>query len=596
MKNRWFALVMTFLLALPILAGAAPAGCGEGADAHAVPILETFPADSAVTVRPDCEIQIRLDREHQNFARFREQLEDGRFKLTFSDGTHTFDADGPLEEAKYIPEEATVAWKPAMNLRRYTRYEVILALKAAANARETGSPGGAGTSHGTGNARGTESSPEGASNAWHTFSFTTGSDIGEPTRAEIALLNDRLPVSERAELTVATSDDYGLPASGARVNIGLVEDGQRLAGSATVAPGPGYTFDPKDEGRKAFTISNREAERVTARVCVTSPYGGDGGSQTVIGESVAVLAFEPGPAAAVSLDVDTAAAIAGSSVGVSGAVWDQYGNPCPELPVTLNILEQASGAVRSMTASTGSDGRYRAAFQVDRPQWAAVQAVVAGARSEQKAVLWQRCLAGNRQAFEVRAVADGEEASPAIPVSARAPRAISGRPGSAPPGYYIGVRCGGQDLGSGQAQADGSFSLATGRGFSADSVLTLTYSSEPPAPAVQVLTFSRDYGWGVPRDNLWATINVPVDGDVKFEFYETRNELYGKESLSFWLYRMPVGPSTPSYQWQQFSPEIRGYKPGVTRTMFMPAGYYKLYMTSSLGAVGARMVVTIPQQ
>jgi adhesin/invasin len=271
-----------------------------------LPVLGTVPEDGAHGVRPDTAISFQLDTAAPAFRSFRQQMESGRFALQIDDGTEArlFGGAGTPPDtldgvATYDARTGTVS-APALSLRRYTTYTVTLAVKAAYQALLHGhSP-----------------LPE---NAYVTFAFVTGSALNEPTRYLLAVDSLTPRVTEEAQLTVVLTDDYGNPAWGATLAVGLSEDGARLPQSAVSSPAQAVVTEA-NAGQLAFTLTDVEAERVSVTVTASGAFPQNGWSGTT------AVSFRPGLPAAATLTGLPATAEVGTPVAMSGHVFDLYGN------------------------------------------------------------------------------------------------------------------------------------------------------------------------------------------------------------------------------------------------------------------------------
>lgn len=358
------ALVLLFLVGLPRIA-TAKGHSGEGADtAPILRVLAAFPAEGASVVRPDAVLRVSLRTEARGWEGIRKKLEDGKFGLRL-------EGDGNV--AWFLPEKArkeylqdkgrgdgkgrgipftvseAIAFDPARGvvsagpgmLVRYTTYEATLAVEDALETllkRDLGTKKGHDAGH------------EDKAYSW---TFTTGSAIGEPTHLDVSSPNPLPRVTEGGLVRVSVTDDYGGPAI-----MGSVRAESRSPGGA--APLPSVALDPASVvlspadpgGDLTIAVSDRQAEGALVTVSTEGPWPEDSHS--------AALAFRflPGPPANIVLSVPGLVTV-GTSVPVSGTVTDVYGNPVEDgTPVEIAVSD---GKLSAPVAQTRG-GRFAVEF------------------------------------------------------------------------------------------------------------------------------------------------------------------------------------------------------------------------------------------
>lgn len=298
-------------------AGEASGGRGGGVLAGAaerLPVLEVSPADGSRLARPDTALSVRLDSDSPFWPRFRQQFLRGAFDLRLQG------PDGPVAGLVSYDREANVAsFRPFMPLRRYSAYTAVLAVKADLRAH--------------GNQSG---------NASVSFGFRTGSDLHEPVRFELGEVSGEPTVLEQANMTLRMTDDYGLPAHGARVEAKIVsEGGARMSASASVAVSQGDL-----PGQAIIAASDREKELVTLEVSVSGPFG-------LAYRAERKVAFRAGPPAGARLTEFPQRVVVDEDFALTARIDDVFGNPVEDGErISLRVGDQGLGDQGSKTAVT----------------------------------------------------------------------------------------------------------------------------------------------------------------------------------------------------------------------------------------------------
>lgn len=152
---------------------------------QALPIKSEFPLDNATDVKPTTPITIALDPSSANFTRFHQQFVNGRFSVLINDQP----VQSTYDDSNYA---ITVQHAP---FSRYTNYTVTLLVKAATNGNTA------------------------SGKAADSFSFETGSAIGEATHVTASLSNPSVSVDNGGTLNVTARDDYDDPATNATISV-----------------------------------------------------------------------------------------------------------------------------------------------------------------------------------------------------------------------------------------------------------------------------------------------------------------------------------------------------------------------------------------
>ena len=160
-------------------------------NSNELPILETLPANGSDVIRPDTQIKISIDPTSKTYNRFRNQFEKGSFVI---------ELNGQKVEAIY-DEYLKVININSEILERYTEYNVEIKLKAESKNNNTNS-----------------------NNASYKFSFKTGSALYEATHLYSEVLNSPVTVNEKGLISVNVTDDYGLPANNALIEVSSSSD------------------------------------------------------------------------------------------------------------------------------------------------------------------------------------------------------------------------------------------------------------------------------------------------------------------------------------------------------------------------------------
>ncbi len=328
-----------------------------GDTGKAIPVKNTLPASGASKVRPDTEVEFHLDTKQKRFREFREQLERGRFAVVVrgggterlfvgstqprQDDEHDLRAE-ITGAAVYQVASSTVTVRPGL-LKRYTTYTATLVVKDAYEAvihegEERGRDGD--------KEKDESYREEDADQAKHSFSFsfTTGSDIGEPTRLLVSATNRKPRVTEGGQVQVRITDDYDSPATMGKVMVaGAATDGSALSPSFSLVP-ERVELSPSQPGNLLVKVTDRKAQKVEITVKTRGPWPED---QQV--ESIELL-FQPGPAASIDLKVPGQLTV-GESVYLEGEVADAYQNAV--LDGTGVSLAASAGSIHGAATEGG---------------------------------------------------------------------------------------------------------------------------------------------------------------------------------------------------------------------------------------------------
>jgi hypothetical protein len=173
--------------------------------------------------------------------------------------------------------------------------------------------------------------------------FTTGSDLYEPTNVVLPNLNVAPSVLEDTKLTIRATDDYGLPAK-ANVSLTASENGSRLVNSVTMVQTPTELTD----GSAEFVVSNHEAEPVAFTASVTGAYG--------VKETAGDVKYQPGPTDKLSVTPNDKYVV-GQPSSVKGQALDIYDNTVKDgTPVA------ATSARGSVTSTQTAQGNFDIAY------------------------------------------------------------------------------------------------------------------------------------------------------------------------------------------------------------------------------------------
>jgi len=164
----------------------------------------------------------------------------------------------------------------------------------------------------------------------YSFSFVTGSALGEPRHLALDVPNRKPLVTEGGQLILRVTDDYGQPAT--RGELQLTAAGSDP--SMLVEPEVVRLTEPGAKGGVLVQVNDHKAEPVQVQVTLTGPWPEDQQVGTVD------FAFQPGPPEKMdlSLPVKTLPADGRSSLGISGRVADAFGNAVADgTPVALRL-------------------------------------------------------------------------------------------------------------------------------------------------------------------------------------------------------------------------------------------------------------------
>lgn len=317
-----------------------------------IAVKNTWPAEGATAVRPDTTVKFYLDTQQKGFREHREQLEKGRFAVVLKGGGEEslflgpgHDDDGDLRAniagiSVYDAGSATVTIKPGL-LQRYTTYTATLVVKDAYEAviheRD-------------------EKGRDEYNQAKHSFSFsfTTGSDIGEPTRLLVSATNRKPRVTEGGQVQVRITDDYDSQATMGKVMVtGAATDGSALPPSFSIVPQK-VQLSPSQPGDLLVNVTDRKAQKVEITVETSGPWPEDKHVESI------ELLFQPGPPASIDLAVPRQLTV-GESVYLEGEVADAYWNAV--LDGTGVSLAASAGSIHSALTE---GGRFRSAFDAPK--------------------------------------------------------------------------------------------------------------------------------------------------------------------------------------------------------------------------------------
>lgn len=270
------AVTSTALLALATRATLASAST-QSNDAHALPI-SSYPTTD---VNPKAPLTITLDPSNPNFNRFHEQFVKNDFSVL---------VDNQPAQATYDDSTYTITIRHALFVR-YTNHTVTLSVKAMANNGHTAS-----------------------GNASDSFTFATGSAIGEATKISVSVASPSVSVDNGGVLSITATDDYNNPATGATVTV----------------TGTGHFIAPADatitSGKASVPLNDHTAETVALTYTVKDNTYSNQADDTHTGPASEI--FVPGAlnADTSSVTVDKPTITAGGSVTVSVTPKDQFGN------------------------------------------------------------------------------------------------------------------------------------------------------------------------------------------------------------------------------------------------------------------------------
>ncbi|ALC83367.1 MULTISPECIES: Ig-like domain-containing protein [Bacillus] len=233
--KKLFSSILVFLLAFSLAWTAEAASSiqnpqtavqvnGESQLQKMLPIASVMPDDGATGVRPDTQIEISLDEKAPAFKRFQKKISSGKFDVAIN---------GISTESTYDPESKRITVTHG-NLKRHSIQEVTLSVKADLKSTENNS-----------------------NNASYTFSFQTGSAIGEATNLWAEVENARVSTKEEGKVNIKVTDDYGNPATNATVHV--------TSDSSTLKSNP-LVIDEDDNGEGSIGLRNNKAETVNLTI------------------------------------------------------------------------------------------------------------------------------------------------------------------------------------------------------------------------------------------------------------------------------------------------------------------------------------------
>lgn len=361
LRNVGASIVAAILLFVAAGSGlASAADRSDTAKTEQLPVVSVMPDSGATIVRPDTAIQVQLDTSSKEWKQTRNEFDNEKYGVRLSDGNHViwFLPTGPGKDAyekelksndtkdaritvspnvQWDDGTATVTVKPD-TLSRYTEYSVILAVGDALSKLLVADLKNGAVAEGK--------LPKGLlpdKNAY-TWSFETGSAIGEPTRVSAVAEQQKPKVTDGGRIDVRVEDDYGNPATMGSAQIaGQPAAGESLDPSFAVDPAA-VQFSEQNPGLFAVAVTDHKAQTVDVAVNVTGPWPEDAH------QAIAELAFQPGdPAKATVSTPDTMAV--GSTAQVSGFVTDIYDNSV--LDGTVLHLSATEGSVDATASTNG---------------------------------------------------------------------------------------------------------------------------------------------------------------------------------------------------------------------------------------------------
>ncbi len=343
MPSGWsvLAVVLPVALALHVpAAGARPA----------LPVVQVQPASGATVVRPDATITVRMDATSPRWRSLRQRFAHGLYGLRLCVGDRLVAAltpgDAPRPgDGREVRPAADLAFAEAgdtvtangLSLAPFTTYTATLAtvgaglpplpaLDPTSDHRDLCA---------------TIDRPDA-----FTWSFTTGSAIGEPTHLRVAVQTSKPSVIGGDVLSIAVSDDYGDPATIGSLALSVTGSGAAVSPDAVV-------FGSSQPARSIRAIvTDHRAGSVAVTVTTAGPSAAhDAHAMTI------PLAFQPGPPADITLSAPASLDAGGRAI-VDGAVRDAYGNPVAD--GTVLQLTASQGAIQSPVDTTA--GGYQATF------------------------------------------------------------------------------------------------------------------------------------------------------------------------------------------------------------------------------------------
>lgn len=322
----WLTSGMLIALPTPVVWGAPIVAAPQQSQTLAV--TSVTPANGASTVRPDAPIQLVFDATAPSFTRIQNSLQSGNYQLTLN---------GQSVTATYDASTYTLTLDPVM-LQRYTTYSVLLQLSNA---------GGNGNGKGPGNGKGGGKGNGGGgnSNSSYTFSFTTGSALHEATHLQAQLEQSSALVTNGGKLDVDVTDDYGLPATNAKVQV---------SGNSSSFTAPVLDLTSSSNGHGVIVLNDTVKESVNWTATSTDNSFHDAVDTQVASGAIQYLA---GPPDHLTIAASSPLGVA-QSEHVTGTVYDVYNNLVED---TTTISATASGGNVTSAQQTQS-GAYDFTF------------------------------------------------------------------------------------------------------------------------------------------------------------------------------------------------------------------------------------------
>ena len=238
--KKIFSVFTMVLLLLSVSTATFAASNENSADQKQLPILSVSPGDGSTGVSPDAPIQIHLDKNVDTFNRFKGQFEKGSFVVSLNGNFVSADYDSSAQTITVSHE----------TLSRYATQTVEVKTKAAAN-----------------------NSKNQSNNASFSFSFKTGSAIGEATHLTAEVENNKVSTKDESKIHVTVTDDYGNPAT--NVTVSAKGEGSDISSDP-------IQIGENDQGKGTLSVKDTKAE--TVNLTITSQdnvYSDDVDTQSV---------------------------------------------------------------------------------------------------------------------------------------------------------------------------------------------------------------------------------------------------------------------------------------------------------------------------
>lgn len=315
-KNYVSLLVLVAIMLQVMIPMVSFAKSENSIEAHRLPILGSFPIDGSSQVRPDVSIKIWLDANDKNFNRFKQQFKKGSFKVVLN---------GESCESTYDETNKVITVKNKM-LERYTDYSVRLSLKADMTNDENNS-----------------------NNSSYTFSFKTGSAIGEAVNLTADFIKVPVRVTDEGQISVKVTDDYGLPSTNATVR--LSSDTEKI-----VAKPLHLGVESNGEGIISFT--HHEKGKVLLNVIAWDNIYGSTLPTQKISKEITLIAGLPNH---INIVAETPIVV-GKTAKISGTVYDIYNN---KVENDIVVSAEVSQGIATPEEQNTNDGEF--VFHFDAP-------------------------------------------------------------------------------------------------------------------------------------------------------------------------------------------------------------------------------------